>query len=144
MKKVIAALALVLAAPALAENHDVGIAGEDCEILIPNVEIRVIEDTTSVAKHCGAGTHGCAILGRLTLEDGSKGAACNVYVKSRRDFDDTTVNHEMKHCYGWVHEEMPKRIRRSRYQVQADWLEKNHAKWEPLPAKTLELLNSSK
>ncbi len=149
MKKVVTALALLVASPALmAENHDVGVAGIDYEILVHNVDIRVIESTTKTSKYCGHGVHGCAILGRARNEDDSFRAACNIYVKkdsaiTKRDLE-ITVNHEMKHCYGWNHKEMPRAIRGRSFSSQQDWLVRNHKIWNALPEDQLTILNSSK
>ena len=149
MKNVVAALALLVASPALmAENHDVGVAGIDYEILVHNVDISVIESAAKTLKVCGHGVHGCAILGRARNEDDSFRPACNIYVgtddsTTKRDLE-VTVNHEIKHCYGWNHKKMPRAIRGRPVSYQQDWLDRNHKIWTAVPKDQLKVLNSSK
>lgn len=152
MKKVIAALAL-LASPALmAESHDVGEAGVDYEKLVKNVHIAIIKDSGLTHNACGPAAHGCAILGRQKLEDGSYRAACNVYVREygirghgeRVDEQAITINHEIKHCYGWTHKEMPRIVASGSIKGQERWLKRNHKIWNAISDEKLDRLNSSK
>lgn len=143
MKNVIAALALVLAAPALAGagDHDVGVAGVDYEVLVQPDRIEIIEDGTMVLKHCGVGTHGCAILGKSgRYEDGTRDTLCFVYIRKNDPEKDITLRHELKHCFGYAHKEMPKFVMKRGYQAQSAWLERNHKKWHTLDEATLKHL----
>ena len=136
MKNFIATIALVIAAPALGESFDVGVAGEDYEMLVTPDSISVFEDATKVAKYCGHGTHGCAILGKSPADaNGERKTVCHIFIKARYDDleeKEITLRHEMKHCYGWAREEMPKHIKRRGFAQQSYWLEKNHKKWQSL------------
>lgn len=137
MKNVIAALALV-AAPALADSgHDVGVAGVDYEKLIDPV-VQTVRGDVDTIKACGQGSAGCAILGFARDENNERYAVCRIFVKARTG--EETINHEMKHCFGYTHAEMPKHIRKKQGAFQRDWIERNHKIWSPLPAKTLKLL----
>lgn len=141
MKNIIPALALVFSSSVLAESHDVGVAGVDYEVLVQPDRIEIFEDGNMVLKHCGVGTHGCAILGKSgKLEDGTRDTLCFVYIRKYDDEKDITLRHELKHCFGYTHAEMPKIVMQRGYQGQALWLERNHKKWHTLDEKTLEKL----
>ena len=137
MKKLIATLALIAPAATLAGagDHDVGIAGVDYEKLIDPVEINITRDNRAVRKNCGQGTLGCAITKKRvfryddTNEISRIEYVCDVYLKTRTD--EITERHEMKHCYGWAHAEMPKMVQRQNYAAQRSWLDRNHKIWFP-------------
>lgn len=140
MKNVIAALALVVAAPALAGpgDHDVGVAGVDYEKLVDPV-VEVVKSDIETLKSCGVGAQGCAILGFARDENNERYARCNVFVKTRSN--DIVLRHEMKHCFGYVHEEMPSYVMKRTTSFQNAWIERAHKHWDPLPADTLDALN---
>lgn len=144
MKSLTALFALFFSVSVIAEHHDVGVAGVDYEILVQPDKIEVIESTMKVMKHCGAGTHGCAILGKSPkLEDGTRDTVCIVFMKKRYHDPkekEITLRHEMKHCYGWVHDEMPSRIQKRGYAAQSLWLDRSHKKWYSLNEQQLERL----
>jgi len=137
MKNVIAALALAVSIPALGDAgaHDVGVAGVDYEKLIDPVEINVIRDNFKVRKVCGKNALGCALTSKRVYRDNATGEisrtefACNVFMKVNAD--DITVRHEMKHCYGWAHEEMPSSVQRRSGHIQRRWLDQAHKSWAP-------------
>lgn len=143
MKSLTALFALFFSVSVIAEHHDVGVAGVDYEILVQPDRIEVVEDGTQVLKNCGIGTHGCALLGKSpVLEDGTRDTVCIVFIKARDEEKEITLNHELKHCYGWMHKEMTKAVLRRTYSAQAAWLERNHKKWFPVSDEQLERLRS--
>ena len=137
MKNVIAALALAVSLPAMGDagDHDVGVAGVDYEKLIDPVEITVEHNNAKVRKNCGKLALGCAITKKrvfrdtVTKEITRTEYVCNVYMRIKSD--DITVRHEMKHCYGWAHEEMPYEIQRKSSIAQRKWLDTAHENWFP-------------
>ena len=137
MKNVIAALALAISIPALGDTgeYDVGVAGVDYEKLIDPVEINVIRNNSKLRKSCGKAAQGCAMTSKRMYRDMDTGEivkteyVCNVFLKVHAD--DITLRHEMKHCYGWAHEEMPKSVQRDHGPVQRLWLDKAHKSWAP-------------
>ena len=108
--------------------------------------IEVVEDRIEVLKYCGKGTHGCAILGKApAAEDGTRETVCLVVIQKKyvnpKD-KEITLRHEMKHCYGWVHPEMPRMVQRRGYGAQSDWLKRNHQNWFSMTDEQLERLRS--
>lgn len=146
MKSLTALFALFFSVSVIADSHDVGVAGEDYEILVQPDRISVVEDRLEVLKYCGKGTHGCAILGKAPAgEDGTRETVCLVFINQRyqgQDEKEITLRHEMKHCYGWVHPEMPRIVQRRGYGAQSDWLKRNHKNWFSLTPDQLEKLRS--
>ena len=146
MKSLTALFALFFSVSVIAEQHDVGVAGVDYEILVQPDRISVVEDRLEVLKYCGKGTHGCAILGKSpALEDGTRDTVCLVFIQKRYrkpEEKEITLRHEMKHCYGWVHPEMSKVVQRRGYNAQLQWLERNHKNWFSLEPEQLEKLRT--
>lgn len=144
MKSLTALFALFFSVSVIAEQHDVGVAGVDYEILVQPDKIEVIESEKEVLKHCGKGIDGCALLGKSPkLEDGTRDTVCIVFMKKRYydpEEKEITLRHEMKHCYGWVHDEMPSHIQKLGYAAQSLWLKGSHKKWYSLNEQQLERL----
>ena len=146
MKSLTALFALFFSVSVIADSHDVGVAGVDYEILVQPDRIEVFEGRLKVLKYCGKGIDGCAILGKSpALEDGTRDTVCLVFIKARYDIPkekEITLRHEMKHCYGWVHPEMPRIVQSRGYDVRSSWLAKNHKNWFSLSDEQLEKLRS--
>ena len=142
--KVIAFILLtVFSLSASGEDYDVGVAGRDYEIIVQPDHIKVIEDNAEVYKFCGRATLGCALLGKtVPNSQGHRETHCYVYIRSRLLDGGVTLRHELKHCFGWVHEEMPLNIQKSRVDRQERWLKKHHKIWFSLSEEHLEKLRS--
>jgi len=113
-------------------DQDVGVGGVDYKKIVEPAVINIFDDMEKLLKFCGKAVHGCAQLGFGTVE-GERVIVCNIYLRFRDPEKELTKRHELKHCYGWVHDEMPRRIQRAHVSVQRRWLDRAHnSPWKPI------------
>ena len=134
-KRFVFALGL-FSSSAYSGGYDVGRAGKDYKVILQPDAVTVNIDRKQMLENCDRGAVGCALLGKTAKGE----VACIVYVDETDKELHLTIRHELKHCFGWAHKEMPVGIQQSLGSQQQEWINKNHRRWFPLSKEQLERL----